>query len=44
MDQMIAEGRVTAARGDLLKLKPFPPVAGERPLSEVLADLRTDER
>ncbi len=44
LDQMIAEGRSTDARGDLLDLKPFPPVPGKRPLSEVLADLRADER
>jgi len=44
LDQMVAEGRATAAQGDLLKLKPFRPVSGKRPLSEVLADLRADER
>ncbi len=44
LDQMVAEGRATAARGDLLKLKPFPPVSGKRPLSEVLRGLRADER
>jgi prevent-host-death family protein len=44
LDQMIVEGRATAARSDLLKLKPFPPVPGKRPLSEVLSDLRTVER
>jgi prevent-host-death family protein len=44
LDQMIAEGRATLARGDLLDLKPLPPIAGKRPLSEVLADLRADER
>ena len=44
LDQMVAEGRATAARSDLLKLKPFAPVSGKRPLSEVLADLRADER
>ncbi len=44
LDQMIAEGRATAARGDLLELKPLPPVSGKRPLSEVLSDLRADER
>ncbi len=44
LDQMIAEGRASAARGDLLDLKPLPPVSGTRPLSEVLADLRADGR
>jgi prevent-host-death family protein len=44
MDQMVAEGRATAARGDLLDLKPYPPVPGKRSLSQVLMDLRADER
>jgi prevent-host-death family protein len=44
LDQMIAEGRSTSTRGDLLDLKPFPPASGKRSLSEVLADLRADER
>ena len=44
LDQMVAEGRATPARGDLLDLKPVPPVSGRRSLSEVLADLRADER
>ena len=44
LDQMIAEGRATPARGDLLDLKPLPPLSGKRSLSDVLADLRTDER
>jgi prevent-host-death family protein len=44
MDQMVAEGRATAARGDLLDLKPYPPVRGKRSLSQVLMDLRADER
>jgi len=44
LDQMITEGRATAARGDLLDLKPHPPLSGRRRLSDVLADLRADER
>lgn len=44
LDQMIAEGRATPAQGDLLDLKPFPPVSGKRRLSDVLADLRAHER
>jgi len=44
LDQLIAEGRATAAQGDLLDLKPLPPLPGKRPLSELLADLRADER
>ena len=44
LDQMVSEGRATAARGDLLDIKPLPPVAGKRSLSDILADLRADER
>jgi prevent-host-death family protein len=44
LDQMIVEGRATAARGDLLELEPFASAPGNRPLSELLADLRADER
>ncbi len=44
LDQMIAEGRATRARGDLLDLKPLPPIAGKPLLSEVLAEMRNDER
>jgi prevent-host-death family protein len=44
LDQMVASGRATPARADLLELKPFPSVSGKRPLSEVLSDLRADER
>ncbi len=43
LDQMIAEGRATPARGDLLDLKPLPPISGKRRLSDVLADLRAYE-
>jgi hypothetical protein len=41
---MIAEGRATQTRGELLDLKALPPVAGRPLLSEVLADMRNDER
>lgn len=44
LDHLSAEGKSTRGRGDLLKLRPLPPVAGKRPLSELLADLRADER
>jgi antitoxin (DNA-binding transcriptional repressor) of toxin-antitoxin stability system len=44
LDQMIAEGRAIPTRGDLLDLKPLPPLSGKRSLSAVLADLRADER
>jgi len=41
---MVAEGRASTARGDLLDVKPIPPISGKRRLSEVLAELRADER
>jgi len=44
LDQMVMEGRASAAHGDLLDIKPIPPISGKRRLSEVLAELRTDER
>lgn len=44
LDQMIAEGRATEARGNLLDVKPIQAISGKRRLSEVLAELRADER
>ncbi len=44
LDQMVAEGRATQARGDLLDVKPHARIAGKRPLSEVLAGMRDVER
>jgi prevent-host-death family protein len=49
LDQMIAEGRVTPADGDLLDLMdelglPLPAIPGQPTASEVLAQLRADER
>jgi prevent-host-death family protein len=43
-DRTVTEGGAKAAKGDLLEVKPFPPVPGKRPLSQLLTDLRTDER
>jgi prevent-host-death family protein len=43
LDRLIAEGRATAARGDLLDLGPPPaPEPGDRPLSEILDEQRED--
>ncbi|MGH7869581.1 MAG: polyphenol oxidase family protein, partial [Candidatus Dormibacteraceae bacterium] len=43
--QMLAEGRITPAEAHWSTLpKPRPLRSGERPLSEVLADMRADER
>jgi prevent-host-death family protein len=48
MERLIAEGRVTLARGSLeesLRRFPSPPLRpGQRPLSEILAEMREDER
>jgi prevent-host-death family protein len=44
LDQMIAEGRATPAKGDLLDLEPLPPIPGKPLLSEILAEMRRDER
>jgi prevent-host-death family protein len=44
IDQMIAEGRATPAEGDLLDFEPASRRPGEPLLSEVLDELRADER
>lgn len=44
LDQLVAEGRATQPSADLLELKPIALPPGTRPLSEVLAELRADER
>jgi prevent-host-death family protein len=44
LDQMVAEGRASQVRGDLLDVKPIAPISGKRRLSDVLAELRADER
>jgi prevent-host-death family protein len=44
VDQMIAEGRAVPAHGDLLEVTPLRPRAGRPSLSEVLTDMRADER
>jgi prevent-host-death family protein len=44
LDQLIAEGRASAAQGDLLASEPAPAVKGEPRLSDVLAEMRADER
>ena len=44
-ERLIASGRATEAEGDLMELgPPLPPVPGKPTLSEVLAELRADER
>jgi prevent-host-death family protein len=44
VDQLIAEGRAVPAHGDLLEVAPLPPPVGRPSLSEVLADMRADDR
>ena len=44
LEQLLAEGRASAATGDLLDVKPVPRMAGKPLLSKILADMRADER
>ena len=43
IDQMIADGRITPAKGDRKHLAPPPNIPG-RPLSEILQEMRDEER
>jgi hypothetical protein len=46
-EQLVAEGRILPPEGsldELLDREPEPLRPGERPLSEILAELRADER
>ncbi len=42
IDQMIADGRATPARGDRRNL-PYPPSIPGRPLSEILQEMRDED-
>jgi len=44
LEQLLAEGRASAATGDLLDVTPMPRIAGKPVLSKILADMRADER
>lgn len=44
LDQMVAEGRATAAEGDLLDEEALPAPPGAPTGSQALAELRADER
>ncbi len=45
IDRLIAEGRATAPTGGIADLPPPPPrKPGQRPLSEVLQEMRDEER
>ncbi len=44
LEQLLAEGRASDMKGDLLEVKPTPRIAGKPVLSKVLAEMRADER
>jgi prevent-host-death family protein len=44
LDQLIVEGRASETHGDLLSVEPARLGRGERSLSDVLAEMRADER
>lgn len=44
LEQLIIDGRATRGDGDLLDSKPARPMRGKPSLSDVLADLRADDR
>ncbi|MEX2372562.1 MAG: type II toxin-antitoxin system prevent-host-death family antitoxin [Dehalococcoidia bacterium] len=44
LERLEREGRLTRAKGDLLDLAPMLPPDGLPPLSEILAEMREDER
>lgn len=44
LEQLLAEGRASSATGDVLDVKPIPRTAGKPLLSQILADMRSDER
>src|SRR5258708_19665703 len=42
LEQLLAEGRASDVKGDVLEVKPIPPIAGKSVLSKILAWLRPD--
>ncbi|TMG39231.1 MAG: type II toxin-antitoxin system prevent-host-death family antitoxin [Chloroflexi bacterium] len=44
LTQMMSEGRASQATGDLLEVKTVQPIKGKPRLSDVLAQMRADER
>ena len=44
LEQLVTQGRASAAHGDLLAIEPTRLSSGERRLSDVLAEMRSDER
>ena len=43
-DQLVTEGRIIPAEVDLLDVAPLPVPPGQPTLSEILAEMRADER
>ena len=44
LEQLVTQGRASAAYGDLLAIEPTRWSSGQRLLSDVLAEMRSDER
>jgi hypothetical protein len=44
LDRLLAEGKATEASGDLLAVEGIPAGPDSRSLSEILAEMREDER
>lgn len=44
VDRLVAAGELTRATGDVLAVEPVPRGPGSRPASEILAQMRDDER
>jgi prevent-host-death family protein len=44
LEQLLAEGRASDVKGDVLDIKPIPRIAGKSGLSKILAEMRADER
>ena len=42
-EQLVAEGRITPGRGNLADLGPPPPAPTDRPISEILQEMRDEE-
>ena len=44
LDRLVAEGKATRGKGNLLEIKPLPPKPGVPLPSEILEQMRADER
>jgi prevent-host-death family protein len=43
LEQLLAGGRASDAKGDLLEVKPIPRIVGKPVLSKILAEMRADQ-